>query len=169
MPSASHRPGYKPLQPSPRNRARTRRVRSALSEGRLAVTIDGAPVTLPREVAQAFDLAVEYLASGEPVLIMPASAELTTGEAAEILGVSRQYLVRVLDDGRIPHRREGTHRRLLLRDVIHYREQSRREQEAALTEMIRFSEDVGAYDWTAEDIRAMNEALYRDREERANT
>lgn len=167
MPPAPRRSRLTPLPPSPRNRARIGKVRSALSEGRLAVTIDGAPFTLPREVAQAFDRAVEYLANGEPVLVIPASAELTTGEAADILGVSRQYLVRLLDVGRIPHRREGAHRRLLLRDVIRYREQSRREQRAALDEMIQFSQDVGAYDWTEEDLRTMNEALRRDREERA--
>lgn len=132
------------------------------------MTIDGAPITLPREVAQGLDRVVECLAGGEPVLIMPASAELTTGEAADILGVSRQYLVRLLDDGRIPHRREGAHRRLLFRDVVRYREQSRRKRETAFDEMLQLSQDVGAYEWTAEDLRAMDEALHRDREERAS-
>ena len=169
MPPPSRRSRLMPLQPSQRNRARTRRIHSALSEGRLAVTIDGAPVALPREVTEGLDRVVEYLASGEPVLIIPASAELTTGEAADILGVSRQYLVRLLDDGRIPHRREGTHRRLLFRDVIRYREQSSREREAAFNEMLQLSQDVGAYEWTEDDLRAMDEALYRDREERAST
>lgn len=156
MPASPRRASLVPLQPSQRNRARTRRVHSALSEGRLGVTIDGAPITLPREVAQALDQAVEYLASGEPVLIMPASAELTTGEAAIILGFSRQYLVRLLDEGRIPHRREGAHRRLLLRDVIRYRERRIAEQAAAMKELYGISQEAGGYDWTEADLDAFS-------------
>jgi excisionase family DNA binding protein len=162
MPAAS-RSAFTPYRPAPKNRARTRRLRSALEEGRAAVTVDGAPFALPDELAGIIDRAVEYLASGEPVLVVPASAELTTGEAADILGCSRQYLVRLLDERRIPYRRQGSHRRLLLRDVIRYRENSRREREAALKEMIQLSEEAGAYDWTEADFRAMDAALDRDR------
>jgi excisionase family DNA binding protein len=161
MPAAA-RSALTPFRPAPRNRATTRRLRTALTEGRAAVTVDGAPFVLPGELAALLDQAVEYLASGEPVLLIPASAELTTGEAAEILGFSRQYLVRLIEEGRIPHRREGAHRRLLLRDVIRYREKRRAEQTAALRTMIKLSEDVGAYDWTEADLAAMDDEADRD-------
>lgn len=152
-----------PFRPTTRNRVKTRTFRSALEGGRVGITVDGTPFTLPGEIEGALVRAVEFLASGEPVLVIPASEELTTGEAAEIIGCSRQYLVRLLDQGRIPYRREGTHRRLLLRDVIRYREKARREQEAAMRDLIRQSEELGAYDATEADDRALDETLDRDR------
>jgi excisionase family DNA binding protein len=113
--------------------------------GAVLMNRDGREIDMPPTAVAALTRAVEYLASGEPVVILPADAELTTGEAAEILHFSRQYLVRLLDDGVIPCRRDGVHRRVLLRDVIRYRERRIVEQEAAITRLIRYSEEMGEY------------------------
>jgi excisionase family DNA binding protein len=107
---------------------------------------------MPPVAMDALTRVVEFLASGEPVLIIPAAEEVTTGEAAIILNFSRQYLVRLLDEGKIPYRREGSHRRLLLRDVIRYRESRDADQHAAVRAMTQHSQDVGAYDWTEADL-----------------
>jgi excisionase family DNA binding protein len=149
------------FRPPARERARLQALRSALDGratkgGHNALTIDGTSLDMPPVAVKALTRVVEYLASGEPVLIIPADEEVTTGEAATILNFSRQYLVRLLDEGKIPYRREGSHRRLLLRDVIRYREKRVAEQRAAITEMIRQSQEVGAYDWTEEQLNSFS-------------
>src|SRR5258708_40247412 len=141
-----------PILPPARDRARFRALRSALTQGQASVDVNGTRVELPAAALDALTRAVEYLASGEPVLVLPADAEVTTGEAAHILGFSRQYMVRLLDDGKLPHRREGSHRRPLLRDVIRYRERRIAEQHAALDELARLAQESGQYDTIEADI-----------------
>lgn len=71
----------------------------------------------------------ELFAAGEAVALVVADRELTTGEASRLLGVSRQYLVRLADAGRIPMRKTGKHRRVLASDVLELKE--RREMDRA--------------------------------------
>jgi excisionase family DNA binding protein len=111
-----------------RKRARTLSVRPE-GEGK------GVSVTVPRE---AFDLFLEILgqmANGNAVTIVPVHAELTTQQAAEMLNVSRPYLVRLLDERKIPFRLVGTHRRVKVADLLAYKQSDDREREAVLDEL----------------------------------
>jgi len=83
------------------------------------------------------------MASGNAVRLIPHHAELTTQEAAELLNVSRPYVVRLLDDGRMPFHKVGTHRRVLFKDVMAYKAEHGRARRAALKELSRLDQELG--------------------------
>lgn len=104
------------------------------------VTIDpGSIADLLREILAA-------LANGGEVTVLSVEKELTVQEAANLLNVPREYLAQLLDEGHIPFRREGSHRRLKLNDVATYKEQRDRERFAALDELARLSQEYGGYE-----------------------
>lgn len=92
----------------------------------------GDRVELPEELYRVLRQAVEALQNGLAVTVAPQSQTLTTQQAAELLAVSRPTLIRLLDEGKIPFERVGTHRRLTLQDLLEYRERRRAAQYAAL-------------------------------------
>jgi len=111
---------------------------------RLRADGDAAPtVTIPRA---AFDLFLEILgqmANGNAVTIVPVHAELTTQQAADLLNVSRPFLVSLLEKGALPFKKVGTHRRVRFADLAKYkREQDQRSREA-LDELTRQGQELG--------------------------
>jgi excisionase family DNA binding protein len=106
----------------------------------------GERIALPPTVFALLRTVVDILAAGDAVTIVPVGRELTTQRAADILNVSRQYLVRLLDDGRIPYTRTGSHRRVKIEDVLAFKEQRDRERIERLDDLTRLHEDLGGYD-----------------------
>ncbi len=88
---------------------------------------------------------VRTLARSDAVSVVPVNRDLTTQQVADLLDVSRQYLVRVLDQGVIPHQEIGTHRRIKLDDLLAYRRQREAARQNALDEMDRSSQEMGLY------------------------
>ncbi|HXW71158.1 MAG TPA: helix-turn-helix domain-containing protein [Methylocella sp.] len=79
---------------------------------------------------------LEAMAAGHGVTIIPESAELTTVQAAELLNVSRPFLIKLLDNGVIPHRKVGKHRRVRMEDVMAYKAAIDREREGVLDRLV---------------------------------
>lgn len=95
---------------------------------------------------QALRLLVDILteiANGNGVTVAPVHTELTTQQAADLLNVSRPYLVKLLDSRRIPHRRVGNRRRILLADVIEYKDRDEAERREITNELTAEAQRLG--------------------------
>jgi excisionase family DNA binding protein len=92
---------------------------------------DGGPMmVVPRRALELLVEILEAFGDGQDPSVLPMAKELSSGELAGLLGVSRQYAVRLLDDGRIPYRRVGNRRRVLVGDALRYlRDDNRRRVE----------------------------------------
>jgi excisionase family DNA binding protein len=89
---------------------------------------------------------VGLMEQGKAVSIVPVTQELTTQQAAELIGVSRPFLVKLLEAGKISFHQAGTHRRVYLKDLLEYKQQRDRDRHEALNRMSREAEADGLYD-----------------------
>jgi excisionase family DNA binding protein len=103
-------------------------------------------ITIPSGMFQLMVNVLQSVSRGEPVTILPHSAELTTQEAANILRVSRPYLVKLLDEGTIPSRKVGIYRRVLLSDLLHFQKTEKQRQSSIMEELTKEAQDMGLYD-----------------------
>jgi excisionase family DNA binding protein len=88
------------------------------------------------------DLLTE-MAAGNAVTLIPVHAQLTTQQAADVLNVSRPFLVSLLEQGKIPHVKVGTHRRVLFEDLMRYKKQVDTDRRKVLDELTKQSETMG--------------------------
>jgi excisionase family DNA binding protein len=83
------------------------------------------------------------LAQNRPVSIIPFNHELTTHQAADLLNVSRGYVLKLLEQNAIPHRKVGTHRRIRLEDLLAYKDKMRADGDNAVDELAQISQELG--------------------------
>jgi excisionase family DNA binding protein len=125
--------------------------RSALSEigplrdelqasdpGRL-VNLD---VRVPAFAARLMLDGLEALADGHAVVVVSVPVELTTQQAADILNVSRPFVIKLLDGGKVPFRRVGNRRKVLLDDLLHYKASDDLRRRAVLDELSREAQEI---------------------------
>ena len=124
-----------------RSKARRIALVEEREDGGDVVRLEVPPATL-RLLSQILAL----MARQQTFVLYPESSELTTKQAAEVLGVSRPFLIRVLEAGQIPFRKVGRHRRVLMQDVLAYKKTMQIKRRAALDELVKASEDMGGYD-----------------------
>jgi len=105
----------------------------------------------------------QAMQQGLAVTVAPQTTRLTTQEAADMLGISRSTLVRMLEAGEIPFEKVRRHRRLYLSDVLEFQKRQRRAADEALSDMVADAQAMGAYD---DDPAQVREALAAVRAEK---
>ena len=93
------------------------------------------PIELPAGAVALLMEILETMAAGRGVTIIPENAELTTVQAADILNVSRPFLIKLLEENKIPCRKVGKHRRIRMEDVMAYKTRIDQEREAILDQL----------------------------------
>ena len=114
---------------------------------------DGKTEILPNNVYSFLLRLLADLRAGHSVTILQNRHELTTIEAGKVLGVSRQYLVQLLEKGEIPFHLVGTHRRIYVRDVLAYKSRRDAGRRKALDDLARAEFEEGIYDKVPDDTR----------------
>lgn len=112
----------------------------------VTVVADGereARVVVPRAAFELFVRILGEMANGNAVTIVPVHAELTTQQAAELLNVSRPFMVKLLETGKIPFRMVGTRRRVRFEDLVRYKQQDDVEREKVIDELTAEAQRLG--------------------------
>ncbi len=100
-------------------------------------------VAIPEAAFRLLGSILAEMAKGNAVTLIPVHAELTTQEAADLLTVSRPFLVEQLEKGAIPHRMVGTHRRVRFSDLMDYKHTMERRRREALDALSALDQELG--------------------------
>lgn len=121
---------------------------NALAEGRVVVLPGGRggePIEVPASAARVLAEVLEHTRRGESVRVVVDDEEITTQQAADLLKVSRPYLVGLVDRGEIPSRKVGTRRRVKLADVLLYRQVDQTRRLKAVSQLAAEAQELGIY------------------------
>lgn len=99
-------------------------------------------IVLPASAVRLIVDLLSEMAEGNAVTLIPIHAELTTQQAADFLGVSRPFLVKLAEEGKLPHRKVGTHRRVLFEDLMNYKRQIDKKRLETLDELAAQAQEL---------------------------
>lgn len=102
-------------------------------------------LSVPRGAVELLVRILANMAVGQQVSVVPAHAELTTQQAADLLNVSRPYLIGLLDAGQIAYRRVGTHRRVRADSLLDYQRRDDQQRREAADELAALGRDMDLY------------------------
>ncbi|MEA2574268.1 MAG: hypothetical protein QOH93_1566 [Chloroflexia bacterium] len=106
----------------------------------------GEELLLPQSLFDLLRQAASDLAQGQVVTLVASDRELTTQQAADLMNVSRPYLIKLLEGGEIPFIRTGTHRRILFADLMDYKARRNAARRKGLASLTQMSQQLGLYD-----------------------
>ncbi|WP_433166501.1 helix-turn-helix domain-containing protein [Kribbella sp. CA-247076] len=121
---------------------------SHADERDIRVAVGGDPddtLALPRSAVELLARVLAHMAAGQAVSVVPAHAELTTQQAADLLNVSRPFLIGLLDAGEIEYRKVGKHRRVRADSLLDYKRRDDRVRREAADELAQLNRDMGLY------------------------
>jgi excisionase family DNA binding protein len=110
---------------------------------RVRIEDGDAELELPREAVELLATVLSHMAAGRAVSIVPEHAELTTQQAADMLNVSRPFLIGLLEAGEIEYRRVGTHRRIKAASLLEYQRADDRKRRGAADELTALNQEMG--------------------------
>lgn len=110
------------------------------------VDAEGNKTVLPEAIYKTLVHIVQQMKRGHSIVLMPENETLTTQAAANYLGVSRQHLVDLLEDKKIPFHKVGSHRRIYFRDLMEYAEMRDRSRRKTLDGLYDKVKNAGKYD-----------------------
>lgn len=136
--------------PSAKEKAAANQLRQILAqqsgEAKLRVLGDGkqgtAEIVLGPDLSNLLMEMLRYIGSGDAVTLVPISRMLTTQQAADILNVSRPYLISLLDKQELPHSMVGRHRRIKAQNLFAYKQKRDTDREAALSELAALDSEL---------------------------
>ena len=108
---------------------------------RAHVKLDGQDLILPRQALILLRDLLADMAQGNAVAIVPLHAEMTTQQAADILNVSRPYLITLLEKGELRFTRVGTHRRIQFKDLMAYKDKIKEQSSNAMDELVKIAQE----------------------------
>jgi excisionase family DNA binding protein len=132
-------------------KATSRKLAALMKEGAdLRLQTPGSPsdeLVVPMHAAKMLLDILVQISRGNAVQLSSLEPEISTQEAADILCVSRPYVVKLTEEGELACRKVGPRRLLRLDDVMAYKKSSYAKRTEAMTELVRFSEEMGLYDF----------------------
>jgi excisionase family DNA binding protein len=114
----------------------------------IRVVVGGNPddtLAIPRSAVELLARVLAHMAAGQGVTVVPAHAELTTQQAADLLNVSRPHLIGLLDAGEIAFRKVGSHRRVRADSLLEYRRKDDHERREIADELTELNQGMGLY------------------------
>lgn len=106
----------------------------------------GKEIPLPESLINLLSQALTKAVAGKKVVIVEEDDEVSPEKAAEFLHVSRPFLVKQLDAGEIPFHMVGTHRRILMSDIMEYKRKRKERTREILQQMREEAEELGLYE-----------------------
>jgi len=134
------------VQGDPQDQEVLKSIRKLLQQESAQMQIGEQTVSLPISLRILLAEAAHQLARGHYVALIAGQKEMTTQQVADLLSMSRPHLVKLLENGVIPFIRVGTHRRVLLEDVLVFQQRRAQERETGLAEIAAISQEMGLYD-----------------------
>ncbi len=110
---------------------------------KIKIQESGEFVIVPRKALDLLFDVLSNMAEGKTVSLVPSDSEVSTQQAADMLNVSRPHIVKLLEQGVIPHKKTGSHRRILLEDLIAYDEKIKEQRNKSLKRLARQAQELG--------------------------